>query len=105
MKFIYHYLIVIILSSTSCKNEAPPSDPIPEHETFKIASNQVGEERVINVWTPSNYKTSTDSLPVMYMTDGGIIDEDFPHIANTLSELIIAKKIPPMILVGIANTQ
>ena len=105
MKFIYHYLIVIILSCASCKNEAPPSDPIPEHETFKIASNQVGEERVINVWTPSNYKTSTDSLPVMYMADGGIIDEDFPHIANTLSELIIAKKIPPMILVGIANTQ
>jgi predicted alpha/beta superfamily hydrolase len=105
MKFIYHYLIVIILSCASCKNEAQPSDPIPEHETFKIASNQVGEERVINVWTPSNYKTSTDSLPVMYMADGGIIDEDFPHIANTLSELIIAKKIPPMILVGIANTQ
>jgi predicted alpha/beta superfamily hydrolase len=97
MKFIYHYLIVIILSCASCKNEAQPSDPIPEHETFKIASNQVGEERV--------YKTSTDSLPVMYMADGGIIDEDFPHIANTLSELIIAKKIPPMILVGIANTQ
>ena len=105
MKFIYPYLIVIILSSTSCKNETPPSDPIPEHETFKITSNQVGEERVINVWTPSNYKTSTDSLPVMYMADGGVIDEDFPHIANTLSELIIAKKIPPMILVGIANTQ
>ena len=104
MKFIYHYLIVIILSCASCKNEAPPSDPIPEHETFKIASNQVGEERVINVWTPSNYKTSTDSLPVMYMADGGV-KEDFPHIANTLSELIIAKKIPPTILVGIANTQ
>ncbi len=104
MKFIYHYLIVIILSSTSCKNEAPPSDPIPQHETFKIASNQVGEERVINVWTPSNYKTSTDSLPVMYMADGGI-KEDFPHIANTLAKLIAENKIKPLILIGIENTQ
>ena len=104
MKFIYHYLIVIILSSTSCKNEAPPSDPIPEHETFKIASNQVGEERIINVWTPSDYKTSTDSLPVMYMADGGV-KEDFPHIANTLAKLIKEKKIKPLLLVGIENTQ
>ena len=28
------------------------------------------------------------------MPDGGILNEDFPHIANTLAELIKAKKIP-----------
>ena len=39
------------------------------------------------------------------MPDGGIIDEDFPHIANTIAELMKTKKIPPIILVGIANTQ
>ena len=41
----------------------------------------------------------------MYIADGGIIDEDFPHIANTIAELMKTKKIPPIILVGIANTQ
>jgi enterochelin esterase-like enzyme len=75
-----------------------------KHETFKIQSKQVGEERVINVWTPENYKASKDSLPVMYMADGGI-KEDFPHIANTLAKLIKEKKIKPLILVGIENTQ
>src|SRR5690606_12353614 len=38
------------------------------------------------------------------MPDGGI-QEDFPHIANTISELVASKKIKPVILVGIENTQ
>ena len=105
MKSIYYCLILTLLIITSCSNAKQKPDPIPEHETFTIQSKIVGELRTINVWTPPEYKTSTDSLPVMYMADGGIIDEDFPHIANTLAELIKAKKIPPMILIGIANTQ
>ncbi|MEM7561320.1 MAG: alpha/beta hydrolase, partial [Planctomycetota bacterium] len=43
-------------------------------------------------------------LPVLYMPDGGI-KEDFPHIANTLAKLIAENTIPPMILVGIENTE
>ena len=38
------------------------------------------------------------------MADGGI-KEDFPHIANTLAELIKQNKIKPIILIGIENTQ
>ena len=38
------------------------------------------------------------------MLDGGI-QEDFPHVANTLAQLIELKKIQPIILVGIENTQ
>lgn len=104
MKHIYYNLLFILVTLTSCSNASQPNDPIPEHETFKIQSKQVGEERVINVWTPENYKTSKDALPVMYMPDGGI-KEDFPHIANTLAKLIKENKIKPLILVGIENTQ
>ncbi|TDG35625.1 alpha/beta hydrolase [Pedobacter changchengzhani] len=105
MKFIYYGLFFTVITLASCTNTPKQSDPIPAHDEFTIESKQVGEKRAINVWTPPEYKTSTDSLPVMYMADGGIIDEDFPHIANTLAELIKSKSIPPMILVGIANTQ
>src|SRR6218665_159569 len=101
--FSYYTLLVCFLL-LSCKNSAQEHDPIPEHETFTIDSKIVGEKRVINIWTPSGYKTATDSLPVMYMADGGT-KEDFPHIANTLAELIKSKAIPPTILVGIENTQ
>jgi uncharacterized protein len=104
MKFIYGNLLLVILY-ISCANSSQKKDPIPVHDEFKIESKQVGETRTINVWTPPEYKTSTDSLPVMYMADGGIIDEDFPHIANTMAAIIKSKNIPPMILVGIVNTQ
>ena len=105
MKFIYYKLLFILVTFTSCSNAQKYNDPIPVHDEFTIESKQVGETRNINVWTPPEYKTSTDSFPVMYMADGGIIDEDFPHIANTIAELMKTKKIPPIILVGIANTQ
>ena len=104
MKYICYNLLFILLAFTNCSNSLHPNDSIPEHETFTIKSKQVGEVRTINVWTPEDYKTSKVSLPVMYMADGGL-KEDFPHIANTLSELIKQKKINPIILVGIENTQ
>lgn len=101
MKSIYYILILALLTSFST---AQYNDPIPEHETFTIQSREVGELRTINVWTPPEYKSGLDSFPVLYMPDGGI-NEDFPHIANTLADLIKTKKIKPIILVGIENTQ
>jgi uncharacterized protein len=101
---IYSHLLITLFFS-SCANSAAIKDPIPAHDEFTIDSKLVGETRNINIWTPPEYKNSANSLPVMYMADGGILEEDFPHIANTLAEQIAAKKIPPMILVGIANTE
>lgn len=103
MKFFFS-LLAGFLFFANWSNASQKEDPIPEYETFKINSQQVGEERTINVWTPQGYKENQDSLPVMYMADGGI-KEDFPHIANTLAKLIEEKKIKPLILVGIENTQ
>ena len=104
MKNIFYTLLAGILFFTNCSNKSQPNDPIPIHETFNIQSTQVGEERIINVWIPENYSSIKDSFPVMYMADGGI-NEDFPHIANTLSKLLKDGKINPIILVGIENTQ
>lgn len=104
MKFTYTNLLLILVLLTGCSTAARPDDPVPEHQTFTIRSERVGELRIINVWTPSAYPAGTDALPVMYMADGGL-KEDFPHIANTLAKLIGQRKIKPMILVGIENTQ
>ena len=78
-------------------------DPIPAHEDFTLDSKFVNETRVINVWTPPGYADGAGNFPVLYMPDGGI-GEDFPHIANTIAELVNTKRIPPIILVGIENT-
>ncbi len=96
--------LFVCLLLTITVGQAQTPDPIPVHDSFQIASKLVGEIRTINVWTPPGYAQGTEPLMVMYMPDGGI-GEDFPHIANTLSALIQSKRIPPMILVGIENTQ
>lgn len=88
----------------NCAKKREIEDVVPQHDTFKLQSSQLKEERVINVWMPESYSSSLDSLPVIYMADGGIA-EDFPHIANTLAALINEQKIPAVLLVGIENTQ
>lgn len=104
MKQFHLILLTAILFLTSCSGATQQNDPVPEHQSFTISSKKVGEERTINVWTPDSYSAGTDSLMVLYMPDGGI-QEDFPHIANTLNDLIKANKIPAVILVGIENTE
>ncbi len=104
MKLICLNLFLTLIIFSSYSNASEPNDIIPEHETITIQSKYVGELRTINIWLPTSYKTSSDSLPVLYMPDGGI-KEDFPHIANTLDKLIKANKIQPTMLVGIENTQ
>lgn len=99
-----NYIILISLFILGCGNTPQNQDTIPDYDTFNIESNQVNETRVINVWTPPLYENSSVSLPVIYMPDGGI-KEDFPHIANTIAKLIKEKSIPPIILVGIENTE
>jgi len=104
MKILIVNLILSFALFTSCANKALPNDPIPKHDSLTISSQILKEDRVINIWTPSNYQSTNDSLPVLYMPDGGV-KEDFPHIANTLDKLLKAGKIKPVMLVGIENTQ
>jgi predicted alpha/beta superfamily hydrolase len=104
MKNHIYTLFTIIIFITKTLVSQQIVDSIPKHQTFTINSITLNENRVINVWIPENYENSSDSLPVIYMADGGI-KEDFPHIANTLADLINQKKIKPIILVGIENTQ
>jgi predicted alpha/beta superfamily hydrolase len=79
-----------------------PIDPVPAHDTFSIASRS-GETRLINVYTPRAYRSGR-RFPVLYMPDGGI-DEDFPHVVNTVDSLIALGVIRPVIVIGIPNTQ
>ncbi len=98
-------ILLITVFTISCKKKGLVyNDPIPQHDSLTISSKFVNEERVINIWTPPHYTDSNDSFPVLYMPDGGI-KEDFPHIANTLNNLLNENKIPPFILVGIENTE
>lgn len=104
MRPFFYGLVSVLATLAGCSRALSPSDPIPEHEVFTVQSKQLDEERTINVWIPADYKTSSTPLPVMYMADDGV-KEDFPHIANTLAQLMRDNKIKPLLLVGIENTE
>ncbi len=84
---------------------AQTTDPVPPHESFTIQSQALREPRRINVHLPAGYATDTRaSFPVLYMPDGGL-DEDFPHVVNTVDSLALLGDIRPVIVVGIPNTE
>lgn len=96
-------LLSLIIFHSSCSLKKVPDDPIPKHESMEIQSEILQEKRILNIYLPAQYQNSDEAFPILYMLDGGI-NEDFPHIANTLAKLITEKKIKPIILVGIENT-
>jgi predicted alpha/beta superfamily hydrolase len=114
-------LLGVLVTGTGCGRPAPApaptpatrmapvaaalaADPIPPHDTFTLDSKAVGETRRINVHTPPGYAGSMDRFPVLYMPDGGI-EEDFPHVVNSLDSLVAARLVRPFIVVGIENTE
>lgn len=98
-------ILLAVAACPACLRTQAAPDPIPAHETFRIASQALAEERVINVHLPPACAAHPDSaFPVLYMPDGGI-GEDFPHIVNTLTALTEAGEVVPLIVVGIENTQ
>jgi uncharacterized protein len=97
--------LVFVSASLNAQDTPPREDSVPVHDTFAVASAVLGESRLINVHTPRGYQTSAAArFPVLYMPDGGI-DEDFPHVVNTVDSLIALGVIRPVIVVGIPNTQ
>ena len=97
-------LAILVFPSILGAQNAAPGAPIPAHDTFTVASRVLGEARRINVHTPAGYDGARARYPVLYMPDGGI-DEDFPHVVQTVDSLLAAGSIRPVIVVGIPNTQ
>lgn len=84
---------------------AIPADPIPAYESFALLSAGLGETRTANVFLPPEYAADpTRAFPVLYMPDGGL-DEDFPHVVNTLDSLVRLGEVPPHLVVGVPNTE
>jgi predicted alpha/beta superfamily hydrolase len=80
----------------SAQDIAPP---VPQKRT--LHSSVLNEDRVIWVRTPHGYDQGTDRFPVLYLTDGpGHINE----IGSTIDFLVDSGLMPPLIVVGIANT-
>src|SRR5687768_16135720 len=77
-------------------------EPAPRGtEMLRIDSKIMGEERVVLVRTSPGCDNPSDRCPVLYMTDG---DTSLTHTAATVDYLARNGRIPPLIVVGILNT-
>ncbi|HLA11920.1 MAG TPA: alpha/beta hydrolase-fold protein [Pyrinomonadaceae bacterium] len=65
-----------------------------------LKSRVLGDERVVFVRTPPEYKKSSNDYPVLYLLDG---DVHFLHTAGTIEFLARNMRMPEMIVVGIPH--
>jgi predicted alpha/beta superfamily hydrolase len=119
--------LACVVAAAACGSQAPPSALRPAAPqaatpqasaslspsempataaatTFLLSSRQLSETRRINVYTPPGYAATAVRVPVLYMPDGGT-EEDFPHLTATVDRLIRSRAIPPILVVGIENTE
>ncbi|NHZ32703.1 alpha/beta hydrolase [Massilia rubra] len=92
-------------ASPPAASSAQPAAPTLQSHTFLLTSTVLSEMRRINVFAPAGHGGMEGApLPVLYMPDGGQA-EDFPHVAQTVQTLVAAGRMPPVLLVGIENTE
>ena len=97
LRLLSLFLLSCFVSSASAQEVAPPAP-----QRLDIHSKVLKEDRVIWVRTPPGYQLSKDAYPVVYQTDApGHVNE----IGSTIDFLVNNSRMPPLIVVGIANTE
>ncbi len=90
-------VVLFLLSVAAAAQDIAP--PIPQKLT--VHSNVLNEDRIIFVRTPRGYDQGNDKFPVLYLTDG---PAHINEIGSTIDFLVNNNRMPPLIVVGIANT-
>lgn len=88
--------VLLLAVSAAAQDLAPPAP-----QRLVVHSSILNEDRTMRVRTPRAYEHDKDAYPVLYLMDGpGHINE----IGSTMDFLVEHNRMPPMIIVGIANT-
>lgn len=99
-------LLLLLMCCAACAYAQEGTTPIQLGETYTLSSTILGEERKLNITLPEGYgENDTAKYPVIYLLDGAV-DEDFLHMAGLVqfNSQSWVQRLPPCILVGIANT-
>jgi len=77
------------------------ADPLVIGERFQIESKALAETRTYVIHTPASYKDGKDAYSVLVLQDA---EGHFAHTTSAVDLLSANGRIPPMIVVGINNT-
>src|SRR5215470_12538246 len=73
----------------------------PAPQKLTLHSNTLNEDRVVWIRTPQNYEKTQGPFPVLYLVDGPTY---INLVASTMDILALNDRMPPLVIVGIANT-
>lgn len=90
--------LMLLFFFTSLVTQA--ASPIISGYSFSHQSNVLKQERRYMVSLPENYRDNSLNYPTLYVIDS---DFQFQHVSAVANNLARMGKIPPMIVVGIAN--
>ena len=88
---------LLLLSLAAAAQDLAP--PVPQR--FTLHSAVLNEDRTIFVRTPRSYDQGKPAYPVLYLMDG---PAHINEIGSTIDFLVSNDRMPPLIVVGIANT-
>lgn len=92
---------LLIASLAALPFQLIAAEPVVLGHRLQIQSESLGELRTVQVYRPADYELRSARYPVLYLTDG---DEHFRLVASMVDFLAAAGEIPPMLVVGIPNT-
>ena len=93
------FLSCFLLSLSGAKFASAEPAKLANSETFRIASEMVGDEFFIKVAYPRDYASSSKKYPVLYVTDA---ETNFGALQYVVQRLAKDELIPELIVVGIA---
>jgi hypothetical protein len=102
------FFLFLSFISISCValSQNKESKPFVLGHIDQVHSSILSETRTLNIYLPDGYSPdSAQTYPVIYLLDGSA-DEDFIHICGLVqfSSFPWVNRLPPSIVVGIANT-
>jgi enterochelin esterase-like enzyme len=99
--FVLTFIIISISVQGQDKMSGVVTDRIGHYET--VHSSKLNEERRLFIHLPTDYETSSNKYPVLYVLDG----EDNQRFIQSIRAITFfseVRRIPKMIVVGILNT-
>lgn len=96
------FFISLIYTWTPDVHAQAAREPVIVGSKIQLHSRILNETRTLLISKPDGYDQETDRYPVLYLLDG---EENFVHTTGIIRFLADSGRIPPMILVGIANTE
>lgn len=101
-RILYFYILTLLCLVPNFLFAQIDSLPTRNEQAILLHSAIMGEDRTLWIHLPDDYKTTSNTYPVLYVLDG---DSHFSH-ASAMADFLAGydrNRIPRMIIVGIVN--